>query len=149
MTQAKTESYAATQTFAAALAKSLPKGTVIAFLGDLGAGKTAFTAGFVKGLGIDAEVASPTFAICNVYRGTNDTVYHYDMYRVNTWEDLYSTGFLDINEPEAYVLVEWSENIFGALPEDALIIRIDKLSETERLLTLMTKEEAEHENLGN
>lgn len=143
MKQYITHSYEETCALAQRLAGELPKGCTIAFLGDLGAGKTAFTSGFVKGLGITAEVSSPTFAICNVYRGETACVYHYDMYRVNTWEDLYTTGFLDQSDSGAYVLVEWSENIFGALDEDTVVIQIEKLGENDRAITLMNKEEAE------
>jgi tRNA threonylcarbamoyladenosine biosynthesis protein TsaE len=129
---------------AAQFAKTLKKGCVIGFLGDLGAGKTAFTSGFVKGLGIEADVSSPTFAICNDYIGDENRVLHYDMYRIESWDDLYSTGFFDSLESGAYMLIEWSENVFGALPEDAVIIKIDKLGENERRFTLMSKQEAEN-----
>ena len=145
MTEFITKSAEQTAKEAAKFAKTLKKGSVIGFLGDLGAGKTAFTAGFVKGLGIDADVSSPTFAICNDYISAENRVLHYDMYRIETWDDLYSTGFFDSLDSGAYILIEWSENIFGALPEDAVIIKIDKLSENERKFTVMTKEEAEKE----
>ena len=143
MTQFITKSFEETRSKAAELAKTLKKGSVIGFLGDLGAGTTAFTGGFVEGLGIDASVSSPTFAICNDYIGKENRVLHYDMYRIESWDDLYSTGFFDSLESGAYILVEWSENIFGALPEDAVIIKIDKLGENERKFTVMTKDEAE------
>ena len=143
MTQFITKSVEETREKAAELAKSLKKGSVIGFLGDLGAGKTAFTGGFIEGLGIDASVSSPTFAICNDYFGKENRVLHYDMYRIESWDDLYSTGFFDSVDSGAYILVEWSENIFGALPDDAVIIKIDKLGENERRFTVMTKAEAE------
>ena len=143
MTQFITKSTQETREKAAEFAKTLKKGSVIGFLGDLGAGKTAFTGGFVEGLGIDAGVSSPTFAICNDYIGEENRVLHYDMYRIETWDDLYSTGFFDSLESGAYILIEWSENVFGALPDDAIIIKIDKLGEDERRFTVMTKEEAE------
>ena len=145
MTRFITKSAEETRQKAAELAKTLKKGSVIGFLGDLGAGKTAFTVGFVEGLGIDADVSSPTFAICNDYIGTDSRVLHYDMYRIDSWDDLYSTGFFDSLDSGAYILVEWSENIFGALPDDAVIIKIDKIGENEREFTVMTKEEAEKE----
>ena len=84
-----TKSYNETVALAESLAKDLPKGTVIGYLGDLGAGKTAFTTGLAKGLGINADVSSPTFAICNEYRGEDKTLYHFDMYRIDGWDDLY------------------------------------------------------------
>lgn len=91
-----TKSYLETVALAERIAKNLPEGTVIGYLGDLGAGKTAFTTGLVKGLGIEADVSSPTFAICNEYKGNDKTLYHFDMYRIDGWDDLYSTGFLII-----------------------------------------------------
>ena len=95
---------------AADFAKTVKKGTVIGFIGGLGMGKTAFTSGFVKGLGINADVSSPTFAICNEYIGNDCRVYHFDMYRIESWDDLYSTGFFDYIDSGAYILAEWSEN---------------------------------------
>lgn len=136
-------SYEETLQIASRLAKALEKGTVIGFIGGLGIGKTAFTTGFVKGLGIDAQVSSPTFAICNDYIGENNRVYHFDMYRVESWDDLYSTGFFDYLDTDAYILAEWSENIFGALPDDSVIIQIERLGENDRLIKIMTKSEVE------
>ena len=127
MKEIVTHSYEETLAMASDYAKTLPKGSVIGFVGGLGMGKTAFTTGFVKGLGINADVSSPTFAICNDYIGKNARVYHFDMYRVESWDDLYSTGFFDYLETDAYILAEWSENIFGALPDDAVIIEIEKI----------------------
>ena len=143
MTEFVTHSADETEQKAAELARQLEKGTVIGFLGELGAGKTAFTRGFVKGLGIDADVSSPTFAVCNDYIGENDRVLHYDMYRIDSWDDLYSVGFFDSLDSGAYILCEWSENIFGALPDDALIIKIEKLDDTSRRFTLLKKSEFE------
>lgn len=143
MTEFVTHSADETEQKAAELARQLEKGTVIGFLGELGAGKTAFTRGFVKGLGIDADVSSPTFAVCNDYIGENDRVLHYDMYRIDGWDDLYSVGFFDSLDSGAYILCEWSENIFGALPDDALIIKIENLDDTSRRFTLLKKSEFE------
>lgn len=133
------ESYEQTLQFASDFAKSVPSGSVIGFIGGLGMGKTAFTSGFVKGLGIDAEVSSPTFAICNEYIGENARVYHFDMYRVENWDDLYSTGYFDYLNDKSYILAEWSENIFGALPDDAIIIEIEKLGENSRKFYIKEK----------
>ena len=136
-----TKSYEETVAAAAEFAKSLPEGAVIGYLGDLGAGKTAFTAGLVKGLGINADVSSPTFAICNEYRGDGKVLYHFDMYRVDNWDDLYSTGYFDYLDSGAYIAAEWSENIYGALPEDAVIVEISKLNENEREFKIYKKGE--------
>ena len=121
------------------IAKKLHGTEVIALFGGLGMGKTAFTTGFVKGLGINADVSSPTFAICNDYIGENARVYHFDMYRVESWDDLYSTGFFDYLETDAYILAEWSENVFGALPDDAVIIEIEKIDENTRKFIFKSK----------
>lgn len=135
------ESYEQTLQIAEDFAKELKNGAVVAYLGDLGAGKTAFTTGIVKGLGIDCNVSSPTFAICNEYRGNGKTLYHFDMYRVDGWSDLYSTGFFDYLDTGAYICAEWSENIFGALPDDSVIVEINKLSDNEREIKIYGKEE--------
>ena len=126
---------------AADFAKTVKKDTVIGFIGGLGMGKTAFTSGFVKGLGINADVSSPTFAICNEYIGNDCRVYHFDMYRIESWDDLYSTGFFDYIDSGAYILAEWSENIFGALPDDSVIIEIEKLGDNDRRFKIMNKTE--------
>lgn len=139
-------SYEDTLKKAASFAKTCEKGTVIGFLGGLGMGKTAFTSGFVKGLGINADVSSPTFAICNEYIGDNDKVYHFDMYRIDSWDDLYSTGFFDYLETDAYIIAEWSENVFGALPDEAVIIEIEKLGENERHFVIKHKYDYKEED---
>ena len=136
-----TKSYNETVAAAAEFAKSLPQGAVIGYLGDLGAGKTAFTTGIVKGLGIEADVSSPTFAICNEYRSAGKVLYHFDMYRIDSWDDLYSTGYFDYLDSGAYIAAEWSENIYGALPDDAFIVEISKLSDTEREFKIYKKGE--------
>ncbi len=133
------KSYEDTVDFASNYAKTLPKGMVIGFIGGLGVGKTAFTTGFVKGLGINVDVSSPTFAICNEYIGDDARVYHFDMYRVENWDDLYSTGFFDYLDTDAYIVAEWSENIFGALPDDAVIIEIERVDECTRNIKIMSK----------
>ena len=138
-----TESYEETLSLAEKIAKELPKGSVIAFVGGLGMGKTAFTTGLAKGLGINCDVSSPTFAICNTYSGENNTLYHYDMYRVDGWDDLYSTGFFDFLDTDAYMAVEWSENIYNALPDDTLVVEIERLGESTRKFRIYKKSEEE------
>ncbi|MGN0521556.1 MAG: tRNA (adenosine(37)-N6)-threonylcarbamoyltransferase complex ATPase subunit type 1 TsaE [Eubacterium sp.] len=141
MKQFFTDSYEQTLELGKRIAQGLPKGSVIAFLGGLGMGKTAFTTGLVKGLGIDADVSSPTFALCNTYIGDENTLYHFDMYRVDNWDDLYSTGFFDFLDTDNYIAVEWSENIYAALPDDAVIIEIERLSENKRSFKIYNKSE--------
>ena len=138
-----TNSYDETVSLAEDIAKELDKGSVIAFIGGLGMGKTAFTTGLARGLGIDADVSSPTFAICNTYIGDKNTLYHFDMYRVEGWDDLYSTGFFDFLDTDAYMSVEWSENIYGALPDDAVIVEIKKLDDNSRQFKIYKKFEEE------
>ena len=104
------------------LADTLRGTEVIALFGGLGMGKTAFTRGLARGLGIDDGVSSPTFALVNEYHG-RFAVYHFDMYRVTSWDDLYSTGFFDYLD-NGVLVIEWSENIEGALPDDAIRVTI-------------------------
>ena len=137
MKEYKTHSYEETVKLGERVAKSLPKGSVVAFLGGLGMGKTAFTTGFAKGLGIDVDVSSPTFAICNTYIGEENTLYHFDMYRVDGWDDLYSTGFFDYIDMGGVLVIEWSENIENCLPENSIRVSISKNdNENERIITL-------------
>ncbi len=125
-----------TENFAAELAKRINGGTVIAFFGGLGVGKTAFTRGLAKGMGITADVSSPTFAIVNDYGGKPPLV-HFDMYKVSTWEDLYSSGFFDYLDMGAVIASEWSENIENALPENTVRVYIEKGDrENERIITV-------------
>lgn len=130
------ESTGQTEGFAAELAKKISGGTVIAFFGGLGMGKTAFTRGLAKGMGITADVSSPTFAIVNDYGGKPPLV-HFDMYKVNSWEDLYSSGFFDYCDMGAVLAVEWSENIENALPENTVRVYIEKGDgENQRIITV-------------
>lgn len=131
-----TESYGETVALGERLGKTLKGGEVLALFGGMGMGKTAFTAGVAKGMGLTCEVSSPTFAIVNVY-GKNAELCHFDMYRVSTWEDLDSTGFFDYMEQGAVLCVEWSENIENALPETAVRITFEKGdTEDTRIITI-------------
>ena len=105
------------------LAQDLRGGEVIAFTGGMGAGKTAFTRGLAIGLGAGDVASSPTFALVNEYTGRL-TVEHFDMYRVDSWDDLYSTGFFDYLGTDCVLVIEWSENVSGALPEDVIAVDI-------------------------
>lgn len=104
------------------IAKRLCGNEIIALFGGLGMGKTAFTRGLCRGLGVNDGVSSPTFALVNEYHGKHN-IYHFDMYRVTSWDDLYSTGFFDYLD-KGILVIEWSENIEGALPENAIRINI-------------------------
>ena len=117
------------------IAKKLHGTEVIALFGGLGMGKTAFTRGLTRALGVDDGVSSPTFALVNEYSGKYN-IYHFDMYRVNSWDDLYSTGFFDYID-NGILVIEWSENIEGALPENAIRITIEKgESDDERIFEI-------------
>ena len=122
MRQWITDSAEETEALGERLAAKLRGDEVIALFGGLGMGKTAFTRGLARGLGVVDGVSSPTFALVNEYRG-RFPVYHFDMYRVKSWDDLYSTGFFDFLG-NGVLVIEWSENIEGALPEDALRVTI-------------------------
>lgn len=122
----KTNSPSDTEKIGFRLAKSIPDGSVVAMFGDLGAGKTAFTRGFTKGMGINSDVSSPTFALVNEYRGDNRTLYHFDMYRISGWDDLYSTGYFDYLDMGNSLIIEWSENIEAVLPENCVRVTITK-----------------------
>ncbi len=131
-----TNSYEETQKIAEDFAKTLLGGEVIAFIGSLGMGKTCFTKGLAKGLGFLGEVNSPTFAIMNEYIGGRLPLYHFDMYRIESWEDLDSCGFFDCLDSGGVLAVEWSENVMGALPEDTIFITIERLSDNQRKITI-------------
>ncbi len=137
MQQVKTHSVQETEELASRFAASVHPGDVIAYTGGLGAGKTAFTRGLCRGLGLPPEeVSSPTFALVNEYRGNDIVLYHFDMYRISSFEDLVSTGFFDyLDDPNGILAIEWSENIPGALPDDCIRIDFHPLGETERLIT--------------
>ena len=95
-------------------------------------GKTCFTRGVAKGLGYSGNVTSPTFDLINEYIGGRLSLYHFDMYRIESWEDLYSCGFFEYIESEGIVAVEWSENIENALPESTYFIEINRIDDTTR-----------------
>lgn len=121
-----------TEKLAIDFSKTLSGGEVIAFLGGMGMGKTHFTRGLAKGLGFTGDVSSPTFAIVNEYRGGRLPLFHFDMYRIESWEDLYSSGFFDYMEENGVIAAEWSENITGALEDNAIFITIEKINENTR-----------------
>lgn len=105
------------------LGRALSPGDVVAFTGDLGAGKTAFTRGIARGLGIGDRVTSPTFAIVNEYEGGRLPLFHFDMYRLTSSDELFDIGWEDYLARGGVCAVEWSENVDDALDEDA--IRVD------------------------
>ncbi|MBS5481219.1 MAG: tRNA (adenosine(37)-N6)-threonylcarbamoyltransferase complex ATPase subunit type 1 TsaE [Clostridiales bacterium] len=125
-----------TEDLGAKLSSHLKAGDVVALYGGLGMGKTAFVRGMAAGLGLDCtQVSSPTFALVNDYGG-NPPLVHFDMYRINSWEDLYSTGFFDYLDAGAVLAVEWSENIENALPEQAIRVTFSRISDNQRQIDI-------------
>ena len=124
-----------TEAIGAALGKILKPGTVIAYRGDLGAGKTAFTRGLAKGLGVKERVTSPTYTIVNEYLGGRIPLFHFDMYRLTSSDDLWDIGWEDYLDRGGVCAVEWSENVADAM-EDAITITIEKLGEESRRITI-------------
>ena len=130
-----TNSPAQTEAVGAALAACLKPGTVIAYRGDLGAGKTAFTRGLARGLGVTERVTSPTYTIVNEYLGGRMPLFHFDMYRLGSEDELFDIGWEDYLERGGVCAVEWSENVWGAM-EDAVIVTISRLSEDTRKIEI-------------
>ena len=124
-----------TERIGAALARILPPGTVIAYRGDLGAGKTAFTRGLAKGLGCTDMVTSPTYTIVNEYLGGRLPLFHFDMYRLKSSDDLWDIGWEDYLDRGGICAVEWSENVDEAM-ENAVYVTIEKTGEESRRITL-------------
>ena len=119
-----------TEALGRALVQRLQPGAVVAFTGDLGAGKTAFVRGMAQGLGIPQRVTSPTFTIVNEYQGGRLPLFHFDMYRLGSSEELYEIGWEDYLARGGVCAVEWSEIVADALEEDC--IRVDiRQGETE------------------
>ena len=121
-----------TEQIAFEYAKTLVKGDVVLLSGDLGAGKTAFTKGVAKYFGLDG-VTSPTYAYLNVY---GDLLYHYDCYRLSCGEDAERLGLTDYFNGDNICLIEWSENIEDALPDNCKRVIIEKLGEDKRKIIL-------------
>ena len=125
MMQITTHSADETQALGQKLASRLAPGDVIAYFGDLGAGKTAFTRGLAQGLGITDPVTSPTYTIVNEYLGGRLPLFHFDMYRLSSADDLFDIGWEDYLSRGGVCAVEWSENVEDAL-QDAIRVTIEK-----------------------
>ena len=124
-----------TEAVGEALAKLLQPGTVVAYQGDLGAGKTAFTRGLARGLGYTEPVTSPTYTIVNEYLGGRLPLFHFDMYRLKSSDDLWAIGWEDYLERGGVCAVEWSENVADAM-EEPVLVTIYKLGEDARRITI-------------
>lgn len=128
----QTHSEQETEAAGEALAKKLPEGAVVALYGDLGAGKTAFVRGMVRGLGLTDRVSSPTFTIVNEYLGGDTPLFHFDMYRLGGPEELFGIGWDDYLTRGGVIAVEWSENIESAFEGTELRVRLTRLGDSAR-----------------
>ena len=124
-----------TEAVGVALGKILAPGTILAYRGDLGAGKTAFTRGLARGLGCGDIVTSPTYTIVNEYLSGRIPLFHFDMYRLGSSDDLWDIGWEDYLERGGVCAVEWSENVDDAM-EDAIWVTIEKTGEESRRITI-------------
>ena len=124
-----TRSREETEAFACEYAKTLKSGDVVLLDGDMGAGKTAFAKGVAKGLGIEEEVTSPTYAYMNDYDGR---LFHYDCYRIESPERAERLGLVDYFDMGGVCLIEWAQNIAPLLPKQVKRVRIEKLDENVR-----------------
>ncbi len=132
-------SFEETQMFAASLAQRLPAGTVIALIGNLGTGKTTFTQGFAKGLGVKDAVGSPTFKLVSQYDGEDILLYHIDCYRLKNGSDFLNIGGeMYLIPEEGYTLIEWADIIEDILPEDTLRLQFERIpgESEERIITI-------------
>ena len=136
MMQITTHSADETQALGQKLASRLAPGDVIAYFGDLGAGKTAFTRGLAQGLGITDPVTSPTYTIVNEYLSGRIPLFHFDMYRLSSSDELFDIGWEDYLSRGGVCAVEWSENVIDALPEDTVWVRIAREGDTARSITI-------------
>ncbi len=145
-----TRSAEETESLGAALAAALDASGIsrvfIAMRGEMGVGKTAFTRGFASALGIPS-VKSPTYTIVNEHRGKRN-LFHFDMYRIEGEDDLYSIGFDDYLERDGYSIAEWSENISEFLPEDAIFVTISRIAENESSREIEINLGEVYENIG-
>ena len=124
-----------TELVGAKLAQQLTAGTIIAYKGDLGAGKTAFTRGLARGLGARESVTSPTYTIVNEYLSGRLPLFHFDMYRLHSADELFDIGWEDYLDRGGVCAVEWSENVADAL-ENPITVTIEKLGEDSRRITI-------------
>ncbi len=119
-----THSREETEALGARLADALTEGRVVAFTGDLGAGKTAFVSGMAEALGVEDRVTSPTFTIVNEYEGGRLPLFHFDMYRLGSADELFHIGWEDYLARNGVCAVEWSENVAEAIEPDAIRVSI-------------------------
>lgn len=137
-----TETPEQTENIGRALARRLRAGDVVACFGGLGAGKTAFTRGVAAGLGVREPVTSPTYTIVNEYLSGRMPLFHFDMYRLSSADELFDIGWEDYLTRGGVCVVEWSENVVDAL-EDPIIVRIEHTGGNGRRITITGGEHLE------
>ena len=139
----KSNSVDETIAIAESFAKNLKIGDTVLYTGEMGAGKTHFTKGIAKYFGIERGVSSPTFALVNEYIGNEVSVFHFDLFRISSYDDLYAIGFFDYFDRDGILAVEWSENISNLSDylEDVWFVDISKVSENEREISIRKKGE--------
>ena len=130
-----THSLEETELLGQRLGETLSGGEIIAYQGGLGAGKTAFTRGLARGLGISMRVTSPTYTIVNEYTGGRLPLFHFDMYRLGSAEELFDIGWEDYLARDGVCAVEWSENVQEAM-QGAITVRMEKRSENTRCIRI-------------
>ena len=131
----ETHSEAETEQVGAEFAAGLPDGTVVAFYGELGSGKTAFVRGMARGMGLRCRVSSPTFTIVNEYSGDRE-LFHFDMYRLASGDELFDIGWEDYLARGAVCAVEWSENVADAFTGEETTVRFEKTGPTDRRILI-------------
>ena len=138
----ETNSPAETEQIGFALGSRLAPGTVIAMTGDLAAGKTTMLRGLARGMGLSDDVTSPTFAIVHEYREGNLPLFHFDMYRLASSDELFDIGWEDYIREGGVCAVEWSENVADAIPSDAIRIDLQVTGDSSRKITITEGDKA-------
>ncbi len=135
----RTESFEETARVAFDFAKQLPPGAVVCLRGEMGAGKTVFTGGLCRGLGVCDYVTSPTFTVVNEYDGENIRVYHFDMYRIEDEDELLEIGFEEYLNAGGVCVIEWPQNVERSLPKHRYEVEINKCGENTRVITISNR----------
>ncbi len=131
-----TNTEAETLALAESFANRLSGGEVICLRGDLGAGKTVFSKGLCKALGVTEHVSSPTFCLVNEYQGENFPIYHFDLYRIEDIDELYEIGFSEFTGGEGIAIIEWPQRAEEMLPKKRMEVNIDRAGEDRRKITI-------------
>ncbi|GHU62791.1 tRNA (adenosine(37)-N6)-threonylcarbamoyltransferase complex ATPase subunit type 1 TsaE [Clostridia bacterium] len=147
------ESYSSQETllWAKEFGEKAKQGEIYCLTGDLGVGKTLFCQGFIQGLGVEEIVNSPTFTIVQVYQGKKFPVFHFDVYRIHSDEEMFDLGYEEYFFGEGICLIEWAEQIFDVLPDSCVWISINKeesKGDFYRKITIETHSEKRNQRKG-